>query len=532
MNLEPEPLLDYQPLRSGQVYRVLRSFVDADATEHPVGEEWTYLTYRCRDAVGLVTLYVRDAEGLRRTIPLASDPAHPDDVRLDLRATLSRVPELPEHHQFRCGCELGGADWAEVFGSNQLSVVQCFACGLVVAMQPVPGGSHLVSLDDEAREGARQVGALPGNTPFEGLLRAAINWRSFPANVMVGTLLSRRSQLEEEFSAAIRSELLPRRLAALEFISQMQHVPDSLAPAIVRALKSPLDTDPHGDEIRWALEALLVVADRVTEFRSEIAELRRTLRQFKTEEARRLRTVVQAILKKMDEHIRESNEKREAAIAVVRKLAADQAFGQAEEWLDQWVSEHPEGHQLIARADLAEAAGDGLTESQPEAARWLYQQALDMYRGYAATHTLGEAAARGRHVRRVGRKLGMPPSTLPPPPAHHATISSAALAPPSIPDGLDSIDAAPSPPRLRFDAAEPDAPEIEVTGEIPVEDFLYLSPPTAPRPRLPSMRPEVESSTPNDERTRPAAGPSSPPRPVRSQPPTAPSRRSKPPSKR
>ena len=52
------PLLDFKHLRSGQVYRVRRAFVDADAREHRVGEEWTYLTRSFSDSGEVVTLLV------------------------------------------------------------------------------------------------------------------------------------------------------------------------------------------------------------------------------------------------------------------------------------------------------------------------------------------------------------------------------------------------------------------------------------------------------------------------------------------
>ena len=94
MPSDPVPLLDFKHLRSGQVYRVRRAFLDADGLdckvdpdlpmpvrgmraeayltghEHRVGEEWTYLTHRVSGPGELVLLCVRDPEGYREEIPL------------------------------------------------------------------------------------------------------------------------------------------------------------------------------------------------------------------------------------------------------------------------------------------------------------------------------------------------------------------------------------------------------------------------------------------------------------------------------
>jgi hypothetical protein len=296
----------------------------------------------------------------------------------------------------------------------------------------------------------------------------------------------------------------------------MQTVPEGLEPAIVRALRSPLDPNPEGDEIRWALEALLNVADRVTGFRAEIAELRRALRQYKTEEAHRARTLVLAILTKMDERIRHAEDEREAAVAVLRKLCIEDEFEQADQWLEQWAKTRHDGNDVVARANLAEAAGDGLTEEYPAAAKWLHQRALDLFEQYASGKRSGEAAARGRHVRRVGHKLGRPPSTMPPPPEHHAVLAPGALSSPALPadlDGLDSVEAAGPKSGIRADLLTPD---IEVTGEIAVEDLDLVAEPAPAKPamRPPPPPPPAQSVLRLPPSVPPRAAPSVPPRPT------------------
>jgi hypothetical protein len=473
------PLLDFKHLRSGQVYRVRRTFLDAHRREHRVGEEWTYLSrYQPEDATQ-ITLLVRDAEGHRQTIPLRASVHAADDVVDRLHVHLSRVPEVVEGHQFLCDCELGSADWAEVYGSSRHSVIECFECGMVVAVQRVEGASRMLSLDNEARAAVRTVSSLPANAPFEALLHAAVEHRTFPANVMLGTMLARRPNLEQEFADALRSDERSLRLVALEFVSQMSGVPEGLEPYIMRALQSPLDPDPLGDETRWALEAALHVADRATDFRSEIAELRRALRRYKTEEARRSRALVQAILAKMDERIRTTEHEREAAIAVLRRLATEKEYVEALRWLDDWTETHRDGHGLLVRANLAEAAGDGLADEHPEAARWLYERALNLYEQYATGRTVGEGAARRRHVRRVGRKLGHPLSSLPPPPERHAIISSSSLRHRRLPSEPEPK-RRPAPPEGRSAPKRLDddllTPEIEVGRAIPVdEEILALA---------------------------------------------------------
>jgi hypothetical protein len=504
------PLLDYKHLRAGQVYRVRRAFVALGGHEHRVGEERTYLTHAVSDEGATVTLLFRDAEGYRESISVGPDRDGAGDVLGRIQDYLARVPEVADDHQFKCDCTLGHADWAETFGTAEYRVVECFGCGLVVAMQPLGGGSRLIALDEEARSAARAVSSLPANPPFPLLLQAAIDHRTFPANVMLGALLARRPNLEQEFLDALRSEDRVTRLVALEFVSQMQDVPDVLDSAIVRALRSPLDPDPLGDETRWALEALLNVADHVTELRPQIAELRLTLRRSKGQEAARGRSLVQAILKKMDDRIRKTEEEREAAIAVLRRLAIDGAYGKADEWLEQWGREHGEGPGVVARASLAEVAGDALSrgeEPHPEAARWLHERSLELYEIHASGKTRGEASARARHARRVGRKLGRPPSTLPPPPEHYALLSRASLAPPTVPTYL-ATGAAPRLPTESGIRADLLAPEIEIIREISVSDQVRSPPRPAQQPPTP----------PSKRRASPSGPPQSTPQPSRPAP--------------
>jgi len=285
---------------------------------------------------------------------------------------------------------------------------------------------------------------------------------------MLGAMLSRRPNLEQEFAAALASTGPSERLVTLEFVSQMQQVPDGLEAGIVQALRSPLDPNPLGDEIRWALEALLNVADRVTDLRGQIAELRKTLRRSRGEVAARGRALVQAVLKKMDDHIRKAEQEREAAIAVMRKLAVDGAYGKAEEWLEQWATRHPQPRGIVARASLAEAAGDVVAESleHPEAASWLYQQAISLFDEYAKGVTGGEADARGRHARRVARKLGAPPSSLPPPRERYALLSATNLTPPRG-AARSSVPGSGRPPATHTESgirADLLTPDVDLTG--------------------------------------------------------------------
>jgi hypothetical protein len=56
-------------VRGGR-YRVTKSFQDADGDEHPIGEDWTFVSTLFSKFDDELTLCIRDAGGNERKIPL------------------------------------------------------------------------------------------------------------------------------------------------------------------------------------------------------------------------------------------------------------------------------------------------------------------------------------------------------------------------------------------------------------------------------------------------------------------------------
>jgi hypothetical protein len=405
MKPDREPPLDFRHLRCGQKYRVRASFTDAGGETHYVGEEWTYLTHRLGEGGGRVFLFVRDLSGERHPIPLMADPGDAYPICERLYEHFEHILEVTEDHRLTCDCEAGEADWAEVYSGQDEHVYECFECGMVVAKQTLPESVHVYPLDDNARAAVREVSALAANVSLGRLLQAAVAHRHYPANLMSGALLAQRTDVESEFTEVLRSRDPATQRATFEFVAQMRHLPESLDPLLLEAVRRPLIGDLLRDEARWALECLLQFAGRVRSFQPKAQELAQAVRAFKVNDPSELRAPTLALLNRLDDYVGVRREERDAAIAVLRKIVTARQYQEADRWLAAWSSNHPDEDELLTCAWLSEEAGDGLRARRDRAARWLYQKALLLLESYAARAGSTEGVVRGWHMRRLQRKL-------------------------------------------------------------------------------------------------------------------------------
>ena len=400
-----EPLLDFGHLRSGQVYRVRRAFAGAQGQQYRIGQQCTYLTHVFSEQGDLVTLVARDTAGMRFTIPMRTNRNRAVDLIYELRGYLARVPEVAPDFWPVCACDPGGAAWGEVYHSLHERVRLCLNCGVVLVMQPVVNGVRMIPLDDEARAAVARVAELPANPPFVQLLHAALNNRSYPANVMAGSLLARHSGTKDALVEALQSDSHSMRQVALEFVAQLEHVNESLEPWILQLVRSRLEASPPEQEHRWALEALLAVVDRAAALTTETDELRGALRAFEPPDPEWLRYSALDLLTRSEELARRTSEERDAAVAVLRRLVKVKDYDQADQWLGNWGRDYTPHHQVSSRALLAEEAGDGMTAKSKRAARWLYERSVRLFEEQASWHFTNEGLARGWHAVRLAHKL-------------------------------------------------------------------------------------------------------------------------------
>jgi hypothetical protein len=292
-----------------------------------------------------------------------------------------------------------------VYGSWHERIRSCSNCGLVLAMHPLRAGFRLIPLEDAAREAVLRASQLPANPPFSQLLRAAVDHRSYPANVMVGALLALHPDVEQKLADALSCEDFPVRQAAIEFVAQLPHVSERLEQATLRVARAQLEASGPGEEPRWMLEALLAVARRVATLSSDVRALARALRGCDLPPPDQTRSVALSLLAQMEDQSTKMLAERDAALAVLRRLAKVKDYEQAEAWIRSWAQDYREDHQLPSRALLAEEAGDGLTQNSLRAARWLYERSLRLLEEHASWSSVGEGPARGWQVLRVSQKL-------------------------------------------------------------------------------------------------------------------------------
>jgi hypothetical protein len=107
----------------------------------------------------------------------------------------------------------------------------------------------------------------------------------------------------------------------------------------------------------------------------------------------------------LDERVRQSLEERDAASAVLRRLAGTAKWDEAVDWLHNWAVTYPLSQRLSSRALLAEEAADALGATSQRAAHWLYEYALTLY-DHAHPAPAGHPGLDHRFpVQRLRRKL-------------------------------------------------------------------------------------------------------------------------------
>ena len=366
-------LRDYRTLRAGGLYRVRRSFTDYNARSHRVGEQWTFLGYREDDEA--VVFFVRTATGEQRAVPLLATAGPGVPVAADLPQFLVARRELSTDHRLWCGCGVGGAAWGEVLRTNTELVRLCDNCHLVVALHPAAGGYRWVEVDDAARRDVVHAAAIPANVPLPTLLGAVSTRQTYPANLLLGRLLAERVDLNWELADILQRGRPDEILLTLEFLAQLTHVPEPLDLWLVQlALTSSLSADD--DLIGWSYEALRHIVRRIGTDQPDFDELARLLRD--SGEGERVE-VPDELLMMLDERVRQGLEERDAASAVLRRLAGTSKWDEAADWLHNWAESYPVPQQLPSRALLAEEAADVLGATSQRAARWLYEYALTLY---------------------------------------------------------------------------------------------------------------------------------------------------------
>jgi hypothetical protein len=392
-------LRDYRMLRAGGLYRVRRSFTDYNARSHRVGEQWTFLGYR-EDSEAIV-FFVRTPSGEQRAVPLlvAAEPGVP--VAADLSQFLVVHREIPEDHRLWCGCGLGGAAWGEVLRTPAEVVRLCDNCRLVVALHPAAGGYRLLELDDVARQDVVYAARIPANVPLPTLLGAVSTRQTYPANLLLGRLLAERVDLNWELGDILQRGRPDEILLTLEFLAQLTHVPEPLDAWIVQlALTAPLGADD--DLVGWSYEALRHILERVGADQPPLEELARRLRDTGSGEQVQL---PDELLMALDERVRQGLEERNAASAVLQRLAGTAKWDEAVDWLQNWAVTYPASQQLPSRALLAEEAADALGATTQRAAHWLYEYALALY-DHAHSAPVGHAGVDQHYpVQRLRHKL-------------------------------------------------------------------------------------------------------------------------------
>lgn len=402
--------VDHGPLRSGRVYRVIRAFEDRDGVTHEAGEQLTYLS-AVDETPGHTALWCRRAvDGALRPIRL---PRHlPLDVHFD------RVPIVPAEHTLYCACEPAVADWGEVYAADRLSVQLCFRCGLVLALEAKDEGFRITPLTEDDRLAVERVTRLPYDVKLDSLLEVALASNSYPANLMLGALLERRSNLERELGTALGATDPQLRRLALSFAAQLEPLPRAVEAELVQLLHAePAELDDFDLELLLrALEAALPTA---AAYRGRIEDLARRLKGSVTEAGMAARQTAGALLRRVEELNGEEAGRRTAAAAVLRTMAIRRDFSGAESWLLEMSGEQlPAGDPTLQRGLLCEAAGDRAREDAT-AARFLYSRALRYFSDYAASTDAhnDESTTRHRHSARAAQKLrALPRDTAVPPP--------------------------------------------------------------------------------------------------------------------
>ncbi len=365
-------LRDYRTLRSGGLYRVRRGFTDYNARSHRVGEEWTYLGYREDDEATI--FLIRGASGEQRAVPLLVRAEPGVTVAADLPHLLVPRREVPEEHRFWCGCGIGHAAWGDVLRTGTELVRLCESCRLVVALQPCAGGHRWLELDDTARRDVAHAAAIPANVPLPTLLGAISTRQTYPANLLLGRLLAERTDLNWELADILQRGRPDEILLTLEFLAQLVHVPEPLDQWLVQlALTSSLGGED--DLIAWSYEALRHLLDRVAGTVPELEELAQRLAD---KGSGRLPEVPDDLWMVLAEQVRQGLEERDAASAVLRRLAGSAKWDEAVDWLHRWAEVYPPAQQLPSRALLAEEAADALGATSHRAAYWLYEYALTL----------------------------------------------------------------------------------------------------------------------------------------------------------
>ncbi len=392
-------LRDYRTLRAGGLYRVRRSFADYNARSHRVGEQWTFLGYR-EDGEAII-FFVRTASGEQRAVPLliTAEPGVP--VAADLPQFLVVRREIPEDHRLWCGCGAGEAAWGEVLRTNTELVRHCDNCHLVVALYHTAGGYRLVELDDAARRDVVYAAGIPANVPLPTLLGAVSTRQTYPANLLLGRLLAERMDLNWELADILQRGRPDEILLALEFLAQLTHVPEPLDLWLVQlALTATLGADD--DLVGWSYEALRHILERVATDQPPLEELGRLLRDNGAGE--RIE-IPDELLMVLDERVRQGLDEREAASAVLRRLAGTAKWDEAVDWLHNWAVSYPTSQQLPSRALLAEDAADALGATSQRSAHWLYEYALSFY-DHAYSPPAGHAGVDQHYpVQRLRHKL-------------------------------------------------------------------------------------------------------------------------------
>jgi hypothetical protein len=286
---------------------------------------------------------------------------------------------------------------------------------LVLALEPIAGGSRRVPLDEAERSAVLQANAVRFDAQLPELVSTFVACHSFyPAGLMVLTCLSRRNGLDQELSAALEAADPELRLSALQFLRHVPELPAGAEIGPLRVLRSFLNSQrTDSEECLELVRVLSRVPERITAYRMEVAHLRELARQDSRRTARKVRYETQELLRRIDLELEQRDGRVAAATAVLRALVLRGDFDEAKAWLAR--CETLGGvHELLGRAHLSEAAGDRVASERPPAAEWLYERAQESFDRYAALSPSGEGRARSRHVRRVALKLarlrGLAPS--------------------------------------------------------------------------------------------------------------------------